>query len=325
LKEITQTAIREANASRLCTSKDVTFNADAVTLAFSDRIRTFQFVGDCLVSLTKVHVQTNLGLLQFLTPIRTALAHVAEGDAAVRTLVMANATNSASQIDVTKNSQMCTGGKANTSHCLYKAVCNFRLVCGLVVGDPNQSLLIQKLVEYTDMLVDVSGKSFWEVHCNQPNLAIHTYQDLQHILSAFMVVATNSSLTKAIKGGSQVTLVNYTTAIAVANGHIQTLRAVVNGDGLGHFRDVLHCSTWFGTGPPATRATPLSRTANERRTTDTGRSPAWRATPADLAEVTERLRTMGALEFDSAVPNAKADFIDKVNVRAKKRGSGVAE
>ena len=69
----------------------------------------------------------------------------------MRTLVMANATNSVSQIDATKNSQMYTGGKANTFRCLYKAVCDFRLVCGLVVVDPDQSLLIQKLVEYTDM------------------------------------------------------------------------------------------------------------------------------------------------------------------------------
>ena len=325
LKEITRTAIREANASRVCTSKDVTFDADAVTLAFSDRLRTFQFVGDRLVSLSKVHAQTNLGLLQFLTPIRAALAHIAEGDAAVRTLVMANATNSASQIDATKNSQMYTGGKANTFRCLYEAVCNFRLVCGLVVADPDQSLLVQKLVEYTDILVDVSGKSFWEAYCNQPNLAVHAYQDLQHILSAFVVVATNSSLTKAVEGGSQVTLANYTTAIAVANGHIQTLRAVVNGNGLGHFRDVPYCSTWFGTAPPATRAAPVPRATPERRTTDTGRGSAGRATPADLAEVTERLRTMGCLEFDSAAPSAKADFIDKVNVRAKKRGSRVAE
>jgi len=132
-------------------------------------------------------------------PIQTALAHVAKGGAAVRTLVMANATNSASQIDATKNSQMHTGGKANTLRCLYEAVCNFRLVCGLVVVDPDQSLLIQKLVKCTDTFVDVSGKSFWEAHCDQPNLAIHVYQDLQHILSAFVVVATNSSLTKAVK------------------------------------------------------------------------------------------------------------------------------
>jgi len=257
--------------------------------------------------------------------IRTALAHIAEGDAAVRTLVMANATNSASQIDATKNSQMYTGDKASTFRCLYEVVCNFRLVCGLVVADPNQSLLIQKLVEYTDILVDVSGKSFWEAYCNQPNLAIHAYQDLQNILSVFVVVATNSSLTKAVKGGSQVTLANYTTDIAVANGHIQTLRAVVNGNGLGYFRDVPHCATWFGTAPPATRAAPASRAAPERRTTDTGCSPAGRATPADLAEVTERLQTMGALEFHPAAPNAKADFIDKVNIRAKKRGSHFAE
>jgi len=238
---------------------------------------------------------------------------------------MVNATNSASQINSTKNSQIYTGCKANTFRCLHEMVCNFRLICGLVVVDPNQSLLIQKLVECTDVLVDVSGKSFWGAHCNQANLAIHAYQDLQHILSAFVVVATNSSLTKAVEGGSQVTLANYTTAIAVANGHIQTLRAVVNGNGLGHFHDVPHCSTCFGTPPPATCATPVSHVETERRMTDTGHSPAGRATPADLAEVTERLRTMGALEFDSAAPNAKADFINKVNVGAKKQGSRVAE
>jgi len=318
LKEITRTDIQEANASHLCTSKDVTFDADAVTLAFSDRLLTFQFVGDRLVSLTKVHAQTNLGLLQFLTPIRTALAHVAERDAAAKTLVMANASNSASQIDATKNSQMYNGGKANSFRCLHEAVYNFRLVCGLVVDDPDQSLLIQKLVEHTDILVDVSGKSFWEAYCNQPNLVVHAYQDLQHILSAFVVVATNSSLTKAVKGGSQITLDNYTTAVAVANGHIQTLRAVVNGDGLGHFRDVPHCSTWFGTPSLTTRPAPISCGMTERHITETGRSTAGRVTPADLAEVTERLQSLGALEFDSAAPNAKADFFDKVTVRAKK-------
>ena len=58
---------------------------------------------------------------------------------------------------------------------------------------------------------------------------------------------------------------------------------------------------------------------------DSGRTPAGRVTPADLAEVTERLRSLGALEFDSAAPGAKADFFDKVTVRAKKRGSRVAE
>jgi len=223
LKEITQTAIEEANASHLCMSKDVTFDADAATLAFSDRLRTFQFVGDRLVSLSKVHAQTNPGLLQFHTPIRTALAHVAKGDAATKTLVMANASNSASQIDSTKNSQMYTGGKADSFRCLHEAVCNFRLVCGLVVDDPDQSLLIQKLVEYTDILVDVSRKSFWEAYCNQPNFPVHAYHDLQHILSAFVVVATNSSLTKAVEGGSKITLGNYTTPVALANGHIQTL------------------------------------------------------------------------------------------------------
>jgi len=88
---------------------------------------------------------------------------------------------------------------------------------------------------------------------------------------------------------------------------------------------VMCCIAPLGLGLHHPRAVPVSHATTERRTTDTGRSPAGRATPADLAEVTERLRTMGALKFDSSTPNAKADFINKGNVQAKKRGSCVAE
>jgi len=196
-------------------------------------------------------------VIQFLTPVRAALAQVAEGDAAVKTLVMAKASNSASQIDATKNSQMYSGGKVDSFRALYESVCNFRLLCSLASNDPDRSLLVQKLVEYTDILVDFSGKSFWEAHRNHPHLAIHAYQDLQHILSAFVVVATNSTLSKSVDGGNQVTLGNYSTALAVTNGHVHNLQAVVNGNGLGSFRDVPHCSTWFGHSPSPTQSTPI--------------------------------------------------------------------
>ena len=325
LKELARTAVRESNSSPICTSKDVTFDTDAVTLAFSDRIRMFQFVGDHLVSLSKTHAQTNLGILQFLTPVRAPLAQAAEGDAAVKTLVMANASNSASQIDATKNSQMDSGGKVDSCRSLYESVCNFRLLCSLASNDPDRSLLVQKLVEYTDILVDVSGKSFWEAYRNHPHLAVHAYQDLQHILSAFVVVATNSTLSKSVESGNQVTLGNYSTALAVANGHIDNLRAVVNGNGLGSFRDVPHCSTWFGHTPPTTHSAPNPRGASDRRAPDASRAAPGRATLADLAEVTEQLRTLRSLEFDASAPGAKPDFLDKIPVRAKKRGSRVAE
>jgi len=314
LKELACTAVRESNSSRVCTSKDVTFDEDVITLAFSDRICTFQFVGDRLVSLSKTHAQSSLGILQFLTPVRAALAQVAEGDAAVKTLVMANASNSASQIDATKNSQMYSGGKVDSFRSLYESVCNFQLLCSLATNDPNQSLLVQKLVEYTDILVDVSGKSFWEAYRNHPHLAIHAYQDLQHILSAFVVVATNSTLSKSVESGNQVTLGNYSTALAVANGHIHNLRAVVNGNGLGSFRDVPHCSTWFGHSPSATHSAPNPHGVGDRGAPDASRAAPGRATPADLAEVTERLGTLGSLEFDASAPGAKPDFLDKIPV-----------
>ena len=325
LKELTRTAIRDANSSRISICRDATFDSDAVTLAFSDRLRTFQFLTDRLVTLSKTHAQTNLGIWHFFSPVRAALSLVAEGDAAVKTLVMANASNSASQIDATKNSKLYTGGKIDSFRCLYEAVCNFRVLCTIMVEDPDRCLLLQKLSEYTDILMDISGKSFWEAYCNQPYLPVHAYQDLQHIFSAFITVATNSTLTKSVEGGNPITIGNYATALAVANGHIHNLKAVVNGNGLGSFRDVPHCASWFGTPPGATRAAPNPRTTSERTAPVSGRTSNSRATPADLAQVTERLRALGVLEFDASAPNAKADFFDKVNVRAKKRGSREAE
>jgi len=217
-------------------------------------------------------------------------------------------------MDAMKNSQMYFGGKVDSFRSLYESVCNFRLLCSLATNDPDRSLLVQKLVECTDMLVDVSGKSFWEAHRNHPHLAVHAHQDLQHILSAFAVVATNSALSKSVESGNQVTLDNCSTALAVANGHIHNLWAVVNGNGLGSFRDVPHCSTWFGHSPSATHSAPNPRGVGGRCAPDASRAAPGRATPADLAEVTERLRTLGSLEFDASAPGAKPDFLDKIPV-----------
>jgi len=323
LKEMTRTAVRCANASRICVLKDVTFDPDCVTLAFSDRVRTFSFVADRLVSLTQKHAETNLGILHFLTPVRAALAQVAEGDANVRTLVMANASNSASQIDATKSSKLYTGGRLSCFRDLYEAVCNVRLVGNLMVEDIESPLVIQKLTEYVDLLMDTAGKSFWEAYRNHPNLPIHAYQDLQHILTAFVIVATDSSLGRAVLDGGQVTASNYDTAIAVADGHISNLRTVINGNGLGSFRDVPFCASWFA---PVARVVPQVKPSSALPgAPSSGTAGPARPTPADLAKLTERLRALGILEFDASSPSAKTNFLDKAPIKARKKGGKVPE
>ena len=226
---------------------------------------------------------------------------------------------------VFQHSQMHAGGRVDSFRSLYESVCIFQLLCGLATSEPDWSLLVQKLVECTDIFVDVSGKSFWEVYRNHPHLAVHAYRDLQHILSAFVVVATNSTLSKSVESGNQVALGNCSTVLAVANGHIHNLRAVVNGNGLGSFLDALHCLAWFAHSPSATHSAPNTCGTADRRAPDASRAAPRRATPADLAKVTEQLRTLGSLKFDASVSGAKPDLLDKVPVRAKKWGSRVAK
>lgn len=308
LRELVRQKLTIANASGQSWDKDVTLEADNITLAFSDRIRTFAWLTDSLRISSWTAAQNSLGLVQFLTPDRDGLAAVANGDSQVKSLVMANTTSSSAQLDASKSSKMYCAGRLSTFRHSYEAVCNFRLLLSAMVEDLNSPILLVKLREYTELLVDFHGRTFFDVSRDHPHLAIHPYQDLQHILSAFLKVATGADIYTRVMEGGGVTVDSFAIAIAVADGAISDLRAILHGNGLGKFQNIPCCAPWF-----ATRHGPAGPTQRERGPSTREEPKRQRLDPADV----ERKKAMGIITFDAQAAGASAP--PNAPVYAKKR------
>ena len=240
-----RTKLTAANSATNCLDKDATLEIDNITLAFSDRVWTGSWLVEKLRTTSFAAAKNSLGFLQLLTPDREALAGVAGADSQVKSLIMANTTSSTAQLDASKSSAMCCAGRLSTFWHTCEAFCNLRLLLGVVVDNPDASLLVQKLHEYSLLLVDRQGRLFFEACCEQPHLAVHPFQDVQHILSAFWTVASMADIYQTVAKGEGVAISNYTNAIAVADGAITDLRAIIHGNGLGKFSGLPCCAPWF--------------------------------------------------------------------------------
>jgi hypothetical protein len=103
-----------ANTSISSVTKDATLEPDNVTLAFSNRLRTFLWLVEPLNATTKEMASNLLGFLQFLSPDRVALSAVVTADSDAKSLIMANAGNANAQLDASKSSKMYCGGHLTT-------------------------------------------------------------------------------------------------------------------------------------------------------------------------------------------------------------------
>lgn len=320
LKELIRSRLSIANGSLTSIDKDVTLEPDNITLAFSDRLRTFTWLSEKLICTSPAGAKATLGLLQLLTPDRDALAIVAEGDQEATTLLMSNSTSSTAQLDASKSSKLYCSGRLTTFRHSYEAMCNFRCLISAMVEDLDAPVVLQKLLEYSSLLVDRQGRLFFESYKHSPHLAIHPWQDLQTILSAFCRVACDSLLYKAVTRGDPVAMSNYRSAMDVSDALISDLRAILNGNGLGKFDGVPSCATWFGRVPPAgQRALPGSAGSDTKRQKTTGTDGGERTKKvADSADF-ERRKTMGLLQFDPAV--AGTSKLPIINVYHKKRNA----
>jgi hypothetical protein len=130
---------------------------------------------------------------------------------------MANAGNANVQLDASKSSKMYCGGRFTTFRHSYEAFCNLRLLLSVMVEDVTAQMVLQKLLEYVTLLVDQRGRTVFEINSQKPHLAVHPWQDIQHILSAFLSVATGADLYNTISRGGDVGLANYANALAVAD------------------------------------------------------------------------------------------------------------
>jgi len=314
LKELVKSCLTLTGSSRAALDKDVTLEAENITLSFSDRVRTFTWLVEKLVSTSLPSARSVLGLLQFLTPDREALGIVAQGDQEAVTLLMSNSTSSTAQLDASKASKLYSTGRLETFRHCYEAIVNLRLLFSVMVVDLERPMVLVKLLAYVDLLVDRQGRLFFEAYRHSPHLAIHPYQDLQAILSAFLRVASNSSLYGAVIRGDHVSYSNYQTAIDVSDVLISDLRAILNGNGMGKFEGVPSSASWFTPASPGPRPGRVS--GNE------GDAAPKRQKVQDPAEH-ERRKGLGILQFDASV--AGTNRLPTINVYTKMKGAKTPE
>jgi hypothetical protein len=330
LKELVRSRLAVANGSDYSIDKDVTLEAENITLAFSDRLRTFTWLSEKLANSSAAGARSSLGLMQFLTPDREALALVAEGDREAATLLMSNSSNSSAQLDASKSSKLYTGGRLTTFRHTYEAFCNLRLLLSVLVEDLTTPMLLQKMLVYVSLLVDRSGRLFWEIHRNKPGLALHPWQDLQTILSAFCRVATDSQLYSAVARGEPIAISNYQVAIDVSDALTADLRAILNGNGLGKFGGIPVCAPWFSgyKAIPAAKSPAGGEPKRQRTVAPPAPHVADRAAGNRVPRVVDQLeldrkKGFGCLEFDSTA--AGTTRLPTCNVYFKKRGARTPE
>lgn len=326
-KELVRNRVAACNASTTCYDKDATFEPEMVTLAYSDRFRAFFWLMERIHATSKVSAHSTLGLMQHLTPDRSALAIISEGDSQVKSMILANATHSQTQIDASKSSKMYCGGRLVTFRDAYVLICNLRVPFSLVVDDLSLPMSFQRLMSYTDLLVDRDGRLFGDAHSAHPHLAVHIFQDLQLIWTAFCNVAANADLYQAVQKDDPIALSNYSTAHAVADGVTADLRAILNGNGLGKFQGIPCCVAWFSGNSTATPGATHGRNSDADRVSrtpsasqDAGASSKRRR--LDPAEI-ERKKALGILMFDSRA--AGTNRLPTLTVYHKARGSRVSE
>lgn len=335
LREIIKSRLTLANNSQTSIDKDVTLEPENITLAFSDRVRTFSWLSERLVSTSHVGAKGTLGLLQLLTPDRDALAVVAEGDHEAATLLMANSTSSSAQLDASKASKLYCSGRLTTFRHSYEAVCNFRCLVSAMVEDLGRPLVLQKLLEYSALLVDRQGRFFFESYKHSPHLAVHPWQDLQSILSAFCTIATESTLYSAVTKGEPVALVNYKSAIAVADALISDLRAILAGNGLGKFEGTPSCALWFSASPIPARGVVAGSTqravsrlspsgdVKRQKTQETPVTDRNKVVTFGDQSESERRKSLGILTFDTTASGTSR--LPTISVYHKKKNAKTPE
>jgi hypothetical protein len=331
LRELVKSRLVLANSSQSSIDKDTTLEAENITLAFSDRVRTFGFLSEKLVCTSQAGAKTTLGLLQFLTPDRDALAAVVEGDQEAAALLMSNSTSSTAQLDASKASKLYCAGRLTTFRHSYEAVCNFCCLVSAMVADLDAPLVLLKLLEYSALLVDRTGRRFFEAQFKvAPYLAIHPWQDLQTILSAFCRIATDSTLYGAVTRGDPIGISNYRSALDVSDALISELRAILNGNGLGKFAGTPSCALWFnsahlkspggGGSSPRLPSGPAAGGGDPKRqkTAD----PAIKKPAPEPAEL-EKRKGSGLLTFDPAI--AGTTRLPAINVYHKTKSAKTPE
>ena len=306
LRQLLSGALELANSSDLAVERDVSLDAQVCTMAFANCMRSFHWLTDPLVSTTRQALETQLGILHFLTPVRQALLAQVSREVAMGPVVLSHVADDKAQLDASRQSKLYIGGKCQEGRDIYHAVCNFLKVSSLVVPAPETAMVTGKLLRYAKTLNTKHGRQFLSTFHNHPYLVIHLFQDVQHILTLYLNIATSAALRNDVRDCKPIPIANYTQASRAADSIIDRLESTIMGSGLGIFDGRPHSFEWFR---PAAVQAHQSPPAHPNRvspsSSPTGPSPPTKrprlAGPQDQITDPDRIqasKSQGMLLFD---------------------------
>jgi hypothetical protein len=229
----------------LAIDQDVTLDAEIVTTAFTNNCRSFHFLAEPIVRVTREAAGMRLCLLHFLTPDRAALIASNSSELASGPIVISHVSDDKHQLEASKASTLYSGGTLTTGRDVYHAVCNFRCFSSVIVDDFAKPLVLVTLLDYLDLLIQPQGKAWLGLHRFNLNVAVHIFQDVQHIIHAFILVAKSSVLRAAVKAGTPIAPANYRQAETISRAVIARLQSIIHGNSLGEFFHAPVCASWF--------------------------------------------------------------------------------
>ncbi len=284
---------------------DVTFDAEAVTMAFANAVRSMFWLIEPL-SRTPKHVAIlRLCLLHFLPPIRAVLLAQKGSEATSNPIVLSHVSDDKAQLEASKASTLYAGGRLESVHDVYLAVCNLRMFILAVVqttGDQTP-LLLKKLLAYVNVLKSFDGRIWAETYRNNFNIVLHVFMDVQHILCMFMSLSKRSGLKEAIKAGKPIAPNNYWNAVRIADGLVDKLKGIISDNNLGLFNNPPVVANWFINPHASTQDTPSRPGKVPPTTPPTRPTPPSAGAPKkprtkDQSEI-DRQKTLGMLVYDS--------------------------
>jgi hypothetical protein len=98
---------------------------------------------------------------------------------------------------------------------------------------------------YTRVLKSQDGRLWCDQHKYNLRIAVHIFQDIQHIIGLFLNVAASATLKHAIREGTPIDIKNFWNCAQSADALTNRLRQAITGNGLGDFQHEPVCLSWF--------------------------------------------------------------------------------
>ena len=315
LQDLVRARVDQAQLSELALDLDITFDPNAITIAFANAVRSYFWITVALTRLTYEGAKTKLNLIHFLKPAQGFFLVQRLDEVTQTPVVLSHVSDDKAQLEASKSSTLYTNGCLSQGHDVYSGICNLLMLLSVMVPpDGPVPLLVQKLKTYASVLRSPDGRIWCDTYRHDLRVAVHLFQDCQHMITNFFSLGVKPSLKKAVLSGQPVDALNYWNAARQADSFIDRLRGLITGNSLGDFIHTPHTLAWFHPSAAKALSTP-ARTPSKNvrdvtpqnfRTPPTTKGTPTQATApkklrlTDQADV-DRRKQLGILTFDKKV------------------------